>query len=231
MPRLSQAAISKLQYVEEVLANTELSEEPDRRLTPFSKNAYGIDSGAIYKLLKARGQPSDDRAKFVWCNVAPPRVQMFVWLLTQGRIQCRKILHRKHVLPHATCEVCNDEDETPEHIIGGCSIGRQFWEKIGFNSMPGMAVDSIHTLSPPSGIPSDEFPTLISLSCWQLWKTRNAAVFRSERHRITQVLAACAAAAEQWRCRFPRKKWHVVNQWCLLFQTARQRCLPNPMTD
>jgi len=43
-----------------------------------------------------------------WRNAAPPRVQMFMWLLLQGRIQCRSVLHRKHVLLDCIREVCND---------------------------------------------------------------------------------------------------------------------------
>ena len=106
--------------------------------------------------------------------------------------------------------------------MGGCSIGRHFWEKIGLNSLAGMAMDSIHTFSPPTGVPKEGFSALVALSCWQLWKTRNAAIFRNEQQSITQVLAACKATAEQWRCRFPRKKRHVVDQWCQFFETARQ---------
>jgi len=78
VPRLSQTALQELQYVEGVLAQTELSGQADQRSSPFSKNASGLDSGAIYQLLKAKGQPSDDTANFVWRNAAPPRVQMFV---------------------------------------------------------------------------------------------------------------------------------------------------------
>jgi hypothetical protein len=86
--------------------------------------------------------------------------------------------------------------------------------------MAGMAMD-IHNFSPPI-VPKEEFLSLIALSCWQLWKTRNTAIFRNERQNITQVPAACKATAEQLRCRFPRKKRHVVDQWCQLFETARQ---------
>lgn len=78
---------------------------------------------------------------------------MFMWLLTQGRIQCRTVLHRKHVLPNATCE----QEETPEHVIGGCSIGMQFGEKLGMNAMTGTTVDNIHRFSPPAGVPNEEY--------------------------------------------------------------------------
>ena len=135
------------------------------------------------------------------------------------------------MLPDATCEVCNEQDETSEHIMGGCSIGRHFWEKIGLNSLAGMAMDSIHTFSPPTGVPKEGFSALVALSCWQLWKTRNAAVFRNERQSITQVLAACKATAEEWLCRFPRKKRHVADQWCQLFETARQGRSHHFVTD
>jgi hypothetical protein len=210
VPTLSQAAELELPLVEHVIASSELSEEPDRRHTLFSKNASGLDSGAIYQLLKARDQPTDERAQFVWRNVEPPRVQMFMWLLTQGRIKCRKVLHRKHVVPDAKCEICNEQDETPEHIMGGCSISSQFWHKIGLRPIAGMPMDNIHRFSPPPGVPREEFSALIALSCWQLWKTRSTAVFRNESHNINQVLVACKATADQWRCRFPRKKKHAM---------------------
>jgi hypothetical protein len=105
---------------------------------------------------------------------------MFMWLLTHRRIQCRTNLLRKHVLPNATCEVCNEADETPEHIIGGCTIGRQFWEKIGLKSMKTASKDAIHNLSPPAGVPNQGFFAFIALAWWPLWKTMNAAVFRNE---------------------------------------------------
>ena len=75
---------------------------------------------------------------------------------------------------------CNEQDETPEHVIGGCSIGMQFSVKLGMNEMTGTSVDNIHRLNPPAGVPKEEFPALIALACWQLWKTRNAAIFRNE---------------------------------------------------
>lgn len=186
VPRLSQAATSELQSLEGVIASAELSDEPDRRVTPFSKGAHGIDTGALYHLLKARGQPADDRANFIWRNVAPPRVQMFMWLLTQRRIQCRTNLHRKHVLPDAICEVCNEQDETPEHIMGDCLIGRHFWQQVGLDAMLLTQMDNIHTISPPPGLPAAEFSAFIALSCWQLWKMQNAAVFRNETSSIDQ---------------------------------------------
>jgi hypothetical protein len=121
------------------------------------------------------------------------------------------------------CEVCTAEDETPEHIVFGCVycvIGAQFWGKIGMPNINGTSVDNLHSLRPTREIPKEEFSEFIALSCWQLWKTRNAAVFRNERHNISQVLAACKATAEQWRFRFPRKKRPIVDQWCLVLQSA-----------
>ena len=145
----------------------------------------------------------------------------FMWLLLQGRIQCRSVLHRKNVLPDCTCEVCNEDDETPEHIISGCNLGKQFWEKLGATSMVGISVTNIHRTTPPNGVPKEGYSAFIALACWQLWKARNATVFREERHNITQVFAACKASAEQWRYRFPRRKRPIVDQWCQVFESTR----------
>jgi len=146
---------------------------------------------------------------------------MFMWLLTQRRIQCRTVLHRKNVLPDAICEVCNELDETPEHIMGGCTVSKQLWQRLGLTAMTTTAMTDIHQLPPPAGVPNTEFPAFVALACWQLWKTRNAAVFRNETQTLDQVLLACKATAEQWRCRFPTSNRHIVDQWCLALEMAR----------
>lgn len=152
----------------------------------------------------------------------PPRVQLFMWLLVQRRIQCRIVLHRKHVLQDAICEICHEEDETPEHMISGCVLGKQFWEKINMAHMLGRDTSTIHTLALQGEIPRDEFSAFIALSCWQLWKARNTFVFRNETQSISQVLGACKAVVEQWRFRFKKKKKHVADKWCQIFELARQ---------
>jgi hypothetical protein len=47
VPRLSQAATSELQLVQDVIARSELTDQPDRRITPFSKKNHGLDTGTI----------------------------------------------------------------------------------------------------------------------------------------------------------------------------------------
>jgi hypothetical protein len=72
--RLSTEARSQLQQVQEIIAGSTLSDQPDKRTSPFAKHNNSLDCGAIYHLLKARGQPADGRANFLWRTVAPPRV-------------------------------------------------------------------------------------------------------------------------------------------------------------
>lgn len=127
--RLSNQAALELELVQGILGSLQLQAVPDQRETPFSKRNSSLDSSAIYTLLKARGQPGDERASFIWHSVAPPRVQMFMWLLMKEKIQCRTVLHQKHVLPDSTCEVCGREDEDPEHVIRGCTLASDFWTK------------------------------------------------------------------------------------------------------
>jgi len=67
-----------------------------------------------------------------------------------------------------------------------------------------------------------ELPTFIALVCWQIWKARNAKVFRNEDHSVDRVLLDCKAAAELWQFRIPRAKRQSVTHWCTIVQMARQ---------
>jgi hypothetical protein len=117
VPRLTPQASSELASVQAAISNQVLTQTPDQRLSFFSNGDHNLDSGAIYRMLKARGQSQDAKAAFVWKNSAPPRVQLFVWLLMHKRIQCRTMLFKKHIVDSPTCEICQAADESPEHIM------------------------------------------------------------------------------------------------------------------
>jgi hypothetical protein len=223
VPRLTPLATQQLNTLQASLSDIILSDEQDHRLSPFSNGDVKLDSGMVYRLLKARSQGTNEGSAFIWKNSAPPRVQMFMWLLTQGRIQCRTNLQRKNIVPTALCEVCEQADETPEHIINGCPIAMQFWAKIGVTMAPDFTVTELYKINRPSNVPQQEFGAFIALSCWQLWKTRNALVFRNERTSTQQLLLACMREAEQWRARLPRRKKCVADQWCAIFRDALGR--------
>ena len=67
-----------------------------------------------------------------------------------------------------------------------------------------------------------EFPGFIALICWEIWKARNAKVFRGESLTADQVLLLCKNAAAQWKHRLSRSKKQLADTWCSIFTMARQ---------
>jgi len=222
VPRLSTLADHELQLAQHLLDQTTLSAAQDKRISDFIKPDGNIDTGAIYRMLKARGQSSDPKATFIWNTWAPPRVQLFMWLLLQRRIQCRTVLFRKHIVDSPVCEICNLTDETPEHIIHGCSLGKEIWLRLNLQSTISMDLGQLHTLANHTATGIPELPSFIALVCWQVWKARNAKVFRNEEQYVDRVLLDCRSGAELWQYRFPRAKRQTTTQWCSILQMARQ---------
>jgi len=82
---------------------------------------------------------------------------MFVWLLVQGRISCRKNIFRKRIVDSTTCEVGTQGEESSEHIIRGCAIAVSFWAAIGADVPPSRPTSELHQTSRPDHIPKEQF--------------------------------------------------------------------------
>jgi hypothetical protein len=132
-------------------------------------------------------------------------------LLLQKRIQCHMVL-TKGVVDDSICEICHQAEELPEHIIRGCRLGHGLWQRLNLPSM----------LSANMGVPHEEFSAFIALVCWQIWKARNAKVFRNDSLSLDQVLASCKGVAEQWCYRLSSRKKSIADSWCQIFELARQ---------
>ena len=128
-----------------------------------------------------------------------------MWLLTQRRIKCRTVLLKKHIVDSATCEICNVSEETPEHIIHGCVLGKEVWHCLGLQSIISMDMRQLHTVSTYTAAPILDFPSFTALVCWEIWKARNARIFNNDAHSVDRIL----------------RKRSSVTRWCSFLEMAR----------
>lgn len=219
VPRLSSIAATELSQVRTIMALTPLSQTSDTRKSIFDFGNGKLDSSSIYKMLKARQHPAEPTSQFIWKNAVPPRIQFFMWLATKNRIQCRANLFMKTVVDSPACEVCGAPEETTDHILLHCSFAREFWAILGLPVADDMSIGGLHSLPPIQAVPSVQYSAFFTLCCWQLWKRRNAFIFRNEALSVYQVLQACGLEAAAWRPRLPKKHRHIADAWCTWLTT------------
>ncbi|RLM65717.1 uncharacterized protein C2845_PM16G00440 [Panicum miliaceum] len=176
--------------VEELLAAWTSSTTSDKRLCIFAADDGKLHTSALYKLLQSAKGDKSPQASFTWRNKAPPRVQFFAWLLVRERIQSRAHLRQRKVLDNATCEVCSEADETAAHIIFECPFAASFWSALNIAMSRETTTAQLCELAPAPHEPLIYYSTFLLLCCWQLWKRRNNAIFRSQQEPLQMVLRA-----------------------------------------
>jgi hypothetical protein len=99
-----------------------------------------LQTSTLYQLLHAQDATEDGAAKFVGNSAAPPRVRFFGWLLSRDRIQRKMNLLKKSVVTDATCELCDSDAETVQHIVFDGPFAHSFWAALGFHLPAGQAI-------------------------------------------------------------------------------------------
>ncbi|XP_073367977.1 uncharacterized protein [Aegilops tauschii subsp. strangulata] len=111
-------------------------------------------------------------------------------------------------LPHDdACALCDQEEETMQHLLAGCSFSRQVWHEIlGWARAPiGLPVpdtplqlwwSSSLDLVPASM--RNGLSSLIILSAWWIWKHHNTCIFEGARPSITFTSNTIKDEAHLW---------------------------------
>jgi hypothetical protein len=174
----------------------------------------------LYKTFKQANSSQDPWANFVWKNRAPPRVRFFAWLLSNGRIQCKTNLIKKKFVDTTVYDICQAAEETPAHVIFGCTAAKEFWAAVQIETQATWPVQKLYDIRSPEHIPSKHFGTFMLLCCWHIWKRRNNAMFREDWLTITGALTACKSEASLWKARLPKKDKEIADAWCSILATA-----------
>jgi hypothetical protein len=127
-------------------------------------------------------------AALIWGTWAPLRVKLFLWLAFHKRHWIANLRIRHSLQDSPTCRLCDQEDESMVHIIFQCSYSRQVWwlilRHLGAIDLQPQHLWSLqfwwgHLRHQMPSTKKKGFDTLFALITWQLWKERNARVFRN----------------------------------------------------
>lgn len=216
VPRLSAQAASELVQVQQIIAATSLTQQPDLRTSRFASSHDKLDTARIYKVSISTGNNSKIYP-FVWQSRAPHRVRFFGWLLLQDRIQCRANLYHRNILEDDICELCHQAAENSEHLIFHCTVAKQFWDHIGYRGLPLPLITELWDMPRPPTVPPRQYNTFLLLCCWNIWNHRHDVVFRQQAPCLRRLLSSCKQAARLWGCCLRPQDRNIVDVWCHLF--------------
>jgi len=138
--------------------------------------------------------------KRIWKTWAPGKCKTFIWLAVRNRCWTADRL-QKRGLPHPEhCPLCDQDDETVQHLLTSCVFARQFWfsilQPLNLTALvPNRRCASLAEWWKKSWrkIPKQHrkgFNSLVILGAWTLWKQRNACVFDGATPNIQRALQA-----------------------------------------
>lgn len=62
--------------------------------------------------------------RLIWKLEVPPKVKVFWWRVMHDYLPAKKELHQRHLEPTAHCETCGSEEESLQHVLTECTIGK-----------------------------------------------------------------------------------------------------------
>lgn len=62
--------------------------------------------------------------------MAPERVKLFLWLVSNQAIMTNAERHRRHICGTNLCPVCKNGEETILHVLRDCPAMAGIWERI-----------------------------------------------------------------------------------------------------
>ena len=166
---------------------------------------YSAKSGYYAATTMDNHTPAANQVLFktIWNSKVSPKLQLFLWKITQGAIAIGENLAKRGLLANIACRYCG-EYETTEHIFLHCNHTRQVWAsqlwKLNFNpsdcsSFSEAFLSSVgQTNLPPRGVAGNLFPWI----CWGIWTARNYRIFESRDTPPAETLARSIRNAREW---------------------------------
>ena len=205
---ISVAALANLMDLCDLLEGMVLQPDvPDVHTWRFSESGEYSASSAYRALLL--GSVSFEPAERIWKSWAPGKCKFFLWLVEHDRCWTADRLAKRGLDHPESCPLCDQMEETINHLLVQCSFAKQFWFSLlrsgGFQELCPSHDDVCfetwwRNSAARVGMPlSKGFNSLVILGAWTLWKHRNRCVFYNCNPSAAVVLAAAREELMGWR--------------------------------
>ncbi|XP_024006886.1 uncharacterized protein LOC112083394 [Eutrema salsugineum] len=140
----------------------------------------------------------------IWKFRTEPKIKFFLWRVLSEALTVAERLSTRGMLLDMTCKLCNEKEETINHVLFRCPVAQQVWDLSnihlpvdGFsNSLEGN-MGFLFDIIQRQVVPTDlrhAIPWII----WGIWKNRNAALFAGSHETSARVLQRSKEEANVW---------------------------------
>jgi hypothetical protein len=133
-------------------------------------------------------------------------VLVFWWRVLNEYIPSRGNLHKRHIDPLATCEVCGAAAESTFHALVECMFARQFWYCLKLSEgikLPKLCLVTWAADLIKGDLVGEDKLGIILCGMWPLWCLRNDRRHGKDvienRLAIQWVVEACALTKPDWK--------------------------------
>lgn len=194
---LSNEAIAQFFQLRDEIQEVVLNREDDTIRWKFSADGQ-LSASSAYELFYMAREICPF-SELIWHIKAPSWVWFFLWLAAKGRCLTADNLEKRGWLHDDSCHLCQREEESCLHLFLTCDLSRRVWTLmqrwIGIGFAPPTINDTSLTewwmaarLNFWTGY-RDIFDGVFALTCWFLWKERNARVFEQKFWSTEQLVS------------------------------------------
>lgn len=144
----------------------------------------------------------------IWKSWAPSKCRFFMWLAAHNQCWTADRLSRRGLSHNEKCILCDQEEETMNHLLLSCVFSKEFWFRL-FNQvgLQGLALQADNynfflwwkrVSENVEGFAWMGVNTLTILGAWTLWKIRNECVFEGHCANIRATLFRAKEEKEMW---------------------------------
>ena len=144
----------------------------------------------------------------VWCGLAPPRVEVFLWLAVAEKISTVDNLRKRRIMSEAisdTCVLCGKEKETITHLFLHCEfascIWQSFFKKCGISWCLPRALSELMEAwrsGPFKGVGLILWRLIPFSILWSIWKERNNRIFNGKSKDREDIVFMIVLKIAKW---------------------------------
>ncbi|KAL5732115.1 hypothetical protein ACHQM5_004769 [Ranunculus cassubicifolius] len=215
--RLTDAEIAEFAELTEMLDRVLLNEEEDDLLWRDGKKNYSVkDCSELISATRVYIEEIgtiDFQWRKVWLAQVPSRINFGIWQMVRGRVLTADVLKRRGYHMASRCFLCEEEDESIDHLLLNCKLSRKVWDYFWFNSSRTWPNDvGIREFVFQWG--SEKFSKAGNLYwklichaiLWTLWVERNNRCFEEKKETEDRLISKVKDLVWNWGLGSPKTK-------------------------